>query len=489
MQKNEMDLRLELLDSLLTTPHRKLEDVKALHELMLEQDSVFYGHLAAWYRGHGHVRDHREVFVAMLLSSQVGAHRDAGFVMLQELPPYQVARVVDFLKQHRGKLPRAVKTAVVRYLRAREANDERFDRAALRGRAAMKHLYATLRIKPGPRAQAVLFEDRPPVGSLAYQVKQLAKAKSAVEQAKAIAAHRIPFPVAVGAIRALTPVVLVALIDAMTPQEVINHLATLKKRGAMDHPEVKALVTSKLEAAKKDDRVSAYKAKVAADAAGASDELREALDDVTEAQVLRSGARIRRPTALLVDKSSSMDSALEVGKRLAALLSGIAEAPLYVYAFDALPYEVRPESTGDRASLAAWEKAFAPFYASGTTSIGAPLAALRRRDVRVEQIVVVTDEQENTAPFFPAEYESYATMLGQKPDVVIVRLGQATSYLEKALKAKQATVDVLTFAGDYYALPNLVPFVTRPSRLDLLLEVLETPLPKRTDGHRSLLAA
>ncbi|MEZ4251347.1 MAG: vWA domain-containing protein [Polyangiales bacterium] len=486
MQKNEMDLRLELLDSLLTTPHRKLEDVKALHELMLEQDSVFYGHLASWYRAHGHVRDHREVFVAMLLTSAYGAHRDAGFVMLQELPPYQVARVVDFLKQKRGKLPRTVKTAVVRYLRAREANDQRFDRAAIRARAAMKHLYATLRIKPGPRAQAVLFDDAPPVGSLAYQVKQLAKAKSPVEQAKAIATHRIPFPVAVGAISALTPVVLVALLDAMTPQEVINHLSTLKKRGAMDHPEVKALVTSKLEAAKKDVRVSAYKAKVAADASGASDELREVLDDVTEAQVLRSGARIRRPTALLVDKSSSMDQALEVGKRLAAMLSGIAEAPLYVYAFDALPYEVRPEGA---PSLAAWEKAFAPFYASGTTSIGAPLAALRRRDVRVEQIVVVTDEQENTSPYFPAEYESYATALGQKPDVVIVRLGQASGYLEKALKAKQVSVDVLTFAGDYYSLPNLVPFVTRPSRLDLLLEVLETPLPKRTDGHRSLLAA
>ncbi|MBX3249275.1 MAG: VWA domain-containing protein [Myxococcales bacterium] len=486
MHKNEMDLRLELLDSLLTTPHRKLEDVKALHELMLEQDSVFYGHLAAWYRANGHVRDHREVFVAMLLTSGVGAHRDAGFVMLQELPPYQVARVVDFLKQQRGKLPRTVKTAVVRYLRAREASDARFDRAAIRGRSAMKHLYATLRIKPGPRAQAVLFDDAPPVGSLAYQVKQLAKAKSPIEQAKAIATHRIPFPVAVGAIRALTPVVLAALIDAMTPQEVINHLSTLKKRGALEHPDVKALVTSKLEAAKKDDRVSAYKAKVAADAAGASDELREALDDVTEAQVLRSGARIRRPTALLVDKSSSMDQALEVGKRLAALLSGIAEAPLHVYAFDALPYEVRPE--GER-SLAAWEKAFAPFYASGTTSIGAPLAALRRRDVRVEQIVVVTDEQENTAPYFPTEYDSYATALGQKPDVVIVRLGEASGYLEKAMKAKQVTVDVLTFAGDYYALPNLVPFVTRPSRLDLLLEVLETPLPKRPDGHRSLLAA
>ena len=56
-----------------------------------------------------------------------------------------------------------------------------------------------------------------------------------------------------------------------------------------------------------------------------------------------------------------------------------------------------------------------------------------------------------TSPYCPAEYESYATALGQKPDVVIVRLGQASGYLEKALKAKQVSVDVLTFAGDYYA--------------------------------------
>lgn len=43
---------------------------------------------------------------------------------------------------------------------------------------------------------------------------------------------------------------------------------------------------------------------------------------------------ITRPTALLVDKSGSMENAIEIGKRLAALISGITQADLFVYAFD-----------------------------------------------------------------------------------------------------------------------------------------------------------
>ena len=34
-------------------------------------------------------------------------------------------------------------------------------------------------------------------------------------------------------------------------------------------------------------------------------------------------------------------------------------------------------------------------------------------------------------------------------------------------------------AGDYYALPNLVPLLARPSKLELLQEILEYPLPQR----------
>ena len=118
MPAAERDLRLEILNSLLTTPHRKLEEVAAVHAEMAQRDPLFYGHLAVWYQRNGEVRDHKEVFVGNLLTSDLPEHRDAGFMLLQEFPPYQVARVVDFMKARRGKLPRSARTAVVRYLRA-----------------------------------------------------------------------------------------------------------------------------------------------------------------------------------------------------------------------------------------------------------------------------------------------------------------------------------------------------------------------------------
>src|SRR5918912_2420745 len=230
---NERDVRLEMLNSLLTTPHRKLADVAELHQTMLERDPLFYGHLAVWYQRHGDVRDHKEVFVGNLLTSEAAEHRGAGFMLVQQLPPYQVARVVDFVKQQRGTLPRSARTAVTRYLRAREAKPHFFDAAALRARKSMKRLYAGLHIRPDERADAILFKDAPPADSLAYALKQLAQARTPVEQAQLIVTHRIPYTVAVGAVRQLTPVVLVALIHQMTPQETINSLKSLKARGAL----------------------------------------------------------------------------------------------------------------------------------------------------------------------------------------------------------------------------------------------------------------
>ncbi|MEM6645589.1 MAG: vWA domain-containing protein [Bacteroidota bacterium] len=483
----EQDLRLQLLNSLLTTPRGNLEAVAALHDALLKQDAVFYGHLAVWYLDNGAVRDHKEVFVGMLLTSDWPAHREAGFELLQRLPPYQVARAVQYMKRHRGKVPRLARTAVTRYLRRREAQPERFDRAALVGRKAMKHLYAALHIRPSARADAILFKNEPPADSLAYRVKQIARAATPGEQAALIAEHRVPYTVAVGAVRAVTPAVLAALVNAMTPQETINHLKSLKARGAFDHPHVKGLIEAKLAEAQQDRRVSAYKAKVASEAVPLTDETQAKLAEVTQAQVKRLGT-IRRATALLVDKSGSMTVALEVGKRLAALISGVTEAPVYVVAFDSVAFSVTPGASGLRklfarepaTTLDAWEQAFAPLRASGSTSIGAGLDWLRRKRIAVEQVVIVTDEGENTAPYFTDVLAAYQRKLNTAVDVTIVKVGWASDVLERRLRAVQAPFDTYTFRGDYYALPNLVPLLARPSRLELLTEILDTPLPVRT---------
>src|SRR5687768_16801731 len=42
MMTNERDLRLEMLNSLLTTPHRQLEQVAAVHGEMAQRDPLFY---------------------------------------------------------------------------------------------------------------------------------------------------------------------------------------------------------------------------------------------------------------------------------------------------------------------------------------------------------------------------------------------------------------------------------------------------------------
>src|SRR3954471_17628600 len=75
-------------------------------------------------------------------------------------------------------LPRSLKTEVTRYLREREAKPEWFDECAVTARQQLKRLYAVLHIEPSARAQAILFEERPPADSKLSQLKALARAES-----------------------------------------------------------------------------------------------------------------------------------------------------------------------------------------------------------------------------------------------------------------------------------------------------------------------
>src|SRR5947208_7118474 len=93
----EQDLRLRILNTLLTTPHRKLEEIWPVHQDMVRQDPRFYVRLAAWYNDKGEVRDHKEMFVVNLALSSAPDHRDVGLALLRNLPPYEVARVLDFI--------------------------------------------------------------------------------------------------------------------------------------------------------------------------------------------------------------------------------------------------------------------------------------------------------------------------------------------------------------------------------------------------------
>ena len=153
----------------------------------------------------------------------------------------------------------------------------------------------------------------------------------------------------------------------------------------------------------------------------------------------------------------------------------MCERELYVYAFDTMAYPI--DKAGN--DLSSWERALTGITAGGGTSIGVALQTMLLKKQYVEQIILVTDEGENQGPLFVPTLAKYREAVKADPNVCIVRTPGSTTGLETQCRKAGVNVDVFQFGGDYYALPNLVPLLSKPSKLDLLMEILDYPLPQR----------
>ena len=194
--------------------------------------------------------------------------------------------------------------------------------------------------------------------------------------------------------------------------------------------------------------------------------------------ILVGADTVRRSTALLVDKSEGMERALEVGQILATALAGrMAEnVDLHVYAFDRVPYLIEP----DTLDADGWRGAFRHYRAAGVMSAGSVLEAMRQKRQVVEQVIVVTGRDEETAPALADVYESYAAQVAVHPDVHVVATAEAAGRFVSRLETANITVSTLTFPqGPAFCLDSALDLWSRPSRRDLLDEILAVRLPTR----------
>jgi hypothetical protein len=508
----ENDVRVALFNSFMTCPHRDTEEIRKIHEDVRAKDPLFYAHLACWYqKSAGEVsRDHNEVFTALLATDPFIENREVGLALFRQHAPWMKERVVGFIKgkvakirEKTGKtikkgkkevpevkiiekkvglkkaLPTALKTEIENYLAWLEADPDRFDAVALRNFKDLKSLYFARGkhgFSHGDRAQKILFEKKFPENSKLSSFKLIADAKTPEEAAKLIVKNKIPYTIAVGLVSKITPSVLVALIDAMSPQEIINNIASLKERGAMDNEDTKKLIEAKLDKAKTSKKVSALKSKTAVSTGRVKDEaIEKKLDEIADVQIKRGGT-IKVTTAVFVDRSGSMTAAIEVGKRVSATISGVTEAPLYVVAFDSAPAEVKAQGK----TLSDWEKAFMPIHPGGNTSIGCAIDYLLRKKILVEQIVVVTDGGENAHPWFFDSFAQYKKAMNITPHVVVIHVGTVSRTFVNSLAEAKITFDEYKPDGnDYYGLPGLIALLSRRSKLDLIMEIMDYPLLKR----------
>jgi hypothetical protein len=508
-QKTEEDVRVKILNSFMTCPHRDTNELKVIHAEMREKDPVFYAHLAAWYKKNGELRDHNEVFTAMLLTDPYLQNRETGIALFQQQAPFMKAKIIGFIKgkkiilrektgkkTQRGKklvddikntekkvgleksIPGLLKTEITKYLRWLEADNERFDTVALKNFKELKSLYAGkgTQVKPSPRAQAILFDEKIPEDSKLSVFKKITNAKTPEEAALLIVENKIPYTIAIGLIEKITPSILIALVNSMSSQEIINNIASLQEKGAMDNPGLKKLITDKLETAKTAKNVTALKSKRAKATGRVTDEaVVKQLDEIADKQIKKSGT-IKSSTAILVDKSGSLAVAIEAGKQIAAAISGTMEADLHVIAYDTIARSIKAKDN----TLTAWEEAFKPIKSDGGTSAGCALEFMLRYKLFAEQLIIVTDEEDRHTPKFYDIFPKYVEEMKVTPHIVIVRVGNVNPILSTELKAKGIAFDIHEPKGsDYYGIPGLIPLISRKSKLDLVYEIMDFPLPKR----------
>ena len=166
-------------------------------------------------------------------------------------------------------------------------------------------------------------------------------------------------------------------------------------------PEIKSLVEAKLTEAKTAGRVNRIKAGQAIEAAGVSDDLRKQLEDVADTQIKARG-RISRPTALLVDKSSSMMKRSSSAR--ASADDGVGHLRVRFVRL-CLRHNVH-QITAKGKSLADWE-ALPGHHSRRLDVVRRGPQSLERKGQLVEQVVLISDEQQNTPPTFVDALREY----------------------------------------------------------------------------------
>lgn len=472
--------RMKLVSSLMKIPHGKLSNFVNDALPAAKTDPELFAHLVAWNHKGGKVRDSKVAFPIIALRGLAREDRifaENAVAHVASLDPRDCLRAYLFSKEltkSGNRIPgghrRTLETAIKRYLEVREANVKWWDRFVLSSRKAVLGLYAVSHKKPSPRAQAILFEGKYPNGSVFERVANL-KNMSALEAAGTILKYKIPFQVAVGSVnKAKDPDIVMALIEGMSGNELINSTAMLKKLGVFEVSSLKAAYDAAIERAKKDTRVNIFKASRAA----------EVLDEKTAKKVVsvqrsqeRSTGGIMGNWLVLGDKSSSMSHSIEITKQVAAALASQVNGKVYLIFFNETPqpYEITGMSFDQVAAMTKQVRAY------GNTSIGSGLAYATDKGLEINGIAIVSDGGENAHPSFVDAYRGYVRKFNLEPSIHLLHVDGDINRLHMNCKVAGVPLEEYELGHeiDIYSLPNIVRGM-KAGRYALLEEIMEAKL-------------
>lgn len=471
--------KTRIITELTRSPHGDLKQFLPVGSAAAKQESEFFAHLIAWNQKNGQIRDSKVALPVISLSEPAfnSELAENSFAHLALLDPRNLVRAVRFAKEIKTagqgrKLTRLIEA----YLRAREANRGWWDRTVVQHRVSVKTLYALCHLKPSKIANEILFEGKYPKESIFEAVKNL-KNMTAQEAAGTIMERKIPFLIAVGALgqRAKETDLVLALIERMSPTELVTNTKMLERLGVKTSPALRAAYEDGLKRAAESTKTT-FKATRAVEAVE-DKSLKEKLKATQEKQIKKLGG-IDGNWLVLGDKSGSMQTAIDTARMIAATLAKMVKGEVHLIFFDTMPRYINATGKTYDDLLAETKRV----DANGGTSIGCGVRYIFEKDINVDGIAIVSDGGENNPPAFADMYRRYSEAIQKEPPVYLYVLPGEANVLGPLME--RAGIEFQEFdlrkGIDYYALPNLVQTMNA-RRYGLVDQIMDAPLLKVKD--------
>ena len=477
------EVELQIWNTLMRVPHGNIQSALEDHKMMRDQNPLFYVKCATWYCEKGSVRDHKVVFVRALFEAKNETLREAGWALLQELPFHLMSQVVM------GKNPRSLRSAVIHYLT--EMGDGELSFQIIRGAKELRRLVRrlhipTLRRKDGgsvhPNLLKIgveLFSKKPELRTI---FKKLYDAKTPEEVAELLSKTNVPAFIAVSSIRVRTPEIIRVLIEKMSVSELLQSMNTLGRLKAIT-PNM-GLIRNKIQRALDDKRLNIGRIRniqKKLDAELVPGAVFDQLTFITHERTKKE-SKISKKIAIMFDTSSSMDRSIVTARQLAVTLALACKEKPLMFTASSTPYQIDPKEW----TYEYVEKMMELVRPAGMTPLGSGLALLRKTEAEVDTIILISDLEENSPPFFtPLFLEMYApatipVSIPDPPGLILAQVPGGSDHLTPELKKARINYELISIETvDQYSIDQIVQIVGKGSPFDQIMRIMEYEIPQR----------
>ncbi|RYZ39632.1 MAG: VWA domain-containing protein [Myxococcaceae bacterium] len=254
----------------------------------------------------------------------------------------------------------------------------------------------------------------------------------------------------------LTPAILATLLPSLSDRDLRLMTPTLEELGLLEEPSVKARWERAVSRATDQRSLNIAKNVRGEDLRR---KLEEASDNAARQAVAQATAEMDVRVMFLIDKSGSMEGAIEQSKEaLSRILAGFPMDKLHVAAFDTMGTVLKPKA----ANRTAVQHMLADMKASGGTVHGAAVHALHRAGVRIPAeaklvVMVVGDEAGEAGDQFAKAFHGCGYTVAAMAMLVSVAGARGNTVRTGAaqLGVPFSEVDVGQFA-DPYQVPRVL---------------------------------